>query len=960
VSARGASGGRRRTPAPFRAAFRLQLRAGIDFDAARGLVPGLARLGISHLYLSPVLQARRESDHGYDVVDPDRADPALGGEAALGRLVSNLHRHGLGLVLDVVPNHMAADPQSPAFADVLAHGPASRFAPWFDVDWGPPQAVADGRHAPLLLPWLGGPWREAAARGEIALVRRRGRVRLQHGKGDLPVDPAAVASLLRRARRAVRGAGARELRRLEATTARARRLPPRTPARRGERDRAVAAWEDELARLLARAAAVRAALDATLAETNAPRGAQHLGRLLAAQPYRLDFWRPASRRLNWRRFFDVDELIALRCEDPAVFDATHARVLAWVEAGWLDGLRIDHVDGLLDPGAYLRRLRAEVDARLPARAARGFGLWVEKIVARGEALPRGWPVDGTTGYEHACAVDALLVDPDGAAGLEADWHRRTGVRRGFAEEAAHGKRRAANAWLRADLERTTTLLLAELEGASARAPARGALRDAVRETVVHLEGYRPYLDARGRLEPASRAALERAVRAASAEGRADRRALALVFDRLQAGRARGRAPGEVPRLAERFGQLSGPVAAKGIEDTALYRYTPLLSRCDVGAEPDAPLAEAVAHFHGLCKARVRHAPRALLAGSTHDAKRSADTRARLDALSECPEAWAALLDRIEAGKRGLRTGGAPDRRGLHVLVQLLVGVWPVGPQPGLPGRRVLRALAERLETVAIKSAREARRRTSWRERDGAYEAGLASFVRGLLDPARSRRSLAEIDRFVRTELAGPGLWNALARVVLQGTSPGVPDLYQGDALPSFQLVDPDNRRPVDFAAHRKVIARLARGLEAAPGRRRRALARALGEPDGVHAKGTVWLAVLAARRAHPRTFAEGDHLPLEVEGRRPDHAVAFARQRGREAAVVVVARRGRIASGDPARPPVGEAVWGDTRARLPRGLAGRRWRSALTGETLEAGAALPLARALDPAPVALLLSDERR
>jgi (1->4)-alpha-D-glucan 1-alpha-D-glucosylmutase len=532
------------------------------------------------------------------------------------------------------------------------------------------------------------------------------------------------------------------------------------------------------------------------------------------------------------------------------------------------------------------------------------------------------------------------------------------VRHGFAAEAVRGKRLAADTLLAADLERAAEAFRAEA-GADA-SPPPGPLRTAIRELVAHLDRYRAYADPEGRLEPDGREALAEALDRARAAGRATPAALDAVGRQLLARGAAGR-PRTAPDFRARLAQLSGPVAAKGIEDTALYRYTPLLSLCEVGAEPDAPLARAREDFHAGCAERQRHGPWTLLAGSSHDSKRSADLRARLDALSECPEAWTRALDALERETAGLRTGEAPDARDRLLVYQTLVGLWPLAARARgrPPGRRDLGELATRLEIVVQKSAREAKRRTSWLDPDPAYEAALARLVRGLLDPARGGEALARIDRFVRGSLAGPGLWNLLARVVLQGTAPGVPDLYQGDELPVFQAVDPDNRRPVDFAARRRALAALSRASAATPERRRRALAAALAEPDGARAKLRVLGAVLEARRAAPALFAEGDHRPLAAEGPLADHVVAFARGRGPAAAIVVTVRCGALASGDPARAPVGEAVWGEARLRLPPDLASRRWRSALTGETLVGATALPLARVLDPAPVALLLSGVR-
>lgn len=894
-----------------RATYRLQLRGGVDLRRARSLADYLARLGVSHLYLSPVLRARRGSAHGYDTVDPRVLDPALGSERDLRALARDLEARGLGILLDIVPNHMAADPESPAFDDVLRAGPRSPFAAWFDVAW----EDARGRRRPLLLPVLGRPLPECLAQGELWLVREEGELRVRYYERSFPLAKATLPPDLREAL-----------------------------ARRDD-------------------AAARAAIRGFAA---GPGGRRRLGRLLGRQAYRLAYWKTARHRINYRRFFDISDLVGLRVEDPAVFDATQAKVLAWAEEGVLAGLRVDHVDGLHDPGGTLRRLRAALPER--TRGGAPVALLVEKILAPDERLPAGWPVDGSTGYEFLNEVEALFVEPRGAAALEAAWARTTGIRRGFALVARDAKRRALRELLRADLSRLAEAM-ARLPEARGAEPA--ALADALVETIAHLPVYRAYAGRSG-VTGADRARLSAALRAARRTQGA-RRGRRAACDRLRAVLL---APLPVARHARaarleairRFGQLSGPAAAKGVEDTTLYRFAPLLSRNEVGGEPDRPLADAARALHAANRRRARRQPRGLLAASTHDTKRSADVRARLDVLSEIPDAWSAAVSRWRRWNAplGRSAGGrrAPDAATELFLYQSLVGVWPLpkdADPEAVPGAAELAALAERLEGSMQKAAREAKARTSWISPDPRFEAALARFVRESLRPGRRSPFLRDVAALV-AEIARPGLWNALARTLVQTTAPGAPDVYQGDELFSFALVDPDNRRPVDFARRRRMLAELERGLARDPERRVRAWVR---RPEDGRVKLHLLRAALHARRRHPGLFGAGAYEPLRARGAKSRHVFAFLRRDGPRVAIVVAPRLARTLVGDARGAPVG-SVWGDTRLVLPADLGGRRFDSALDARARRTPPAargrveLPLAELLETFPGALWLGRSAR
>jgi (1->4)-alpha-D-glucan 1-alpha-D-glucosylmutase len=917
----------------WRATYRLQLRGGLDLHGARQLAAYLERLGISHLYLSPILRARRGSTHGYDVTDPRQVDPFLGGERALGSLSAALRRRGMGILLDIVPNHMAADPESPAFDDVLAHGPASRFARWFDIDWGP----AD-RPAPLRLPMLG----EPLSRCPLELERRGAACRIRYFERSFALDPATLPTVFEPALRALER-HPRDARSLARSLAALRDLPPRR-AEETERGAAAARSLAKLARLLLRSEPVRRAVDAAVARFAAgPAGRRRLLRLLGRQAYRLEHWRSGRHRVNYRRFFDISDLIALRVEDPDVFDATHARLLELCGRGWLQGLRVDHVDGLMDPRQYLRRLRRAAQGRLPGRDRADFILLVEKILAPHESLPRDWKVDGTTGYEFLAAADAVRLSPSGAAAIESGWHRIVPGQPGFAERARDGKRGALRDLLRADVSR----LARRLAGRSPGVPRR-ELETAIVEAIAWLPVYRTYGDACG-LSDGDRRMLRRALLRAR-EQSPKRACAALERALLRRGD---------PEVLGLFQQLSGPAAAKGVEDTALYLHVPLVSRNEVGGEPDLPLDDAPARLHAGNRERARRFPRGLLAATTHDTKRSADLRARLDVLSEMPERWLEAVARWQRWNAPLRRrAGAcwlPGPATEYLLYQTLVGVWPLpGASGRLPPPRERRALAARVGAYMEKACREAKEWTRWTRPDPVFESALQDFVAGVFARPRFLTDLAELVR----EIARPGLGNALSGTLLQLTAPGTPDLYQGDELWRFALVDPDNRRPVDFARRRRLLSRVEKGF-ARSGRARRAfLERLVSAPEDGALKLHLIRATLRARRRQPDLFGRGRYRPLRARGERADHVFAFLRERDHQLALVAVPRLPLTLVGHGPGWPGAPALWGDTALVLPRRLAGLRLRSALTGArlTVPRSARLELRRLWATLPAALCLA----
>jgi (1->4)-alpha-D-glucan 1-alpha-D-glucosylmutase len=851
---------------PPRATYRVQLRAGTDLRSVRRELPYLDRLGIDTLYLSPLFLATPGSAHGYDGLDPTRVDPALGGLPALRALARSAHARGLRVVLDIVPNHLAADPRGAWWRDVLARGRASRFAPVFDLEEGD-----GGADAPkIVLPFLRSPLGTAIARGELAFRWDAAGPRLELYGVPYPLAPRSL-----------------------------RRFARRDPARRLGR----AAPPSRFPELDGRTSAGRRAL----------------ARLLGEQEYRfVPYW--ATRQITYRRFFDIAGLIGVRMDRLAVFRRTHAAIFRWIEEGLIDGLRVDHVDGWLEPTEYLRRL-----ARRPRglrSAVRGPGppaIWVEKVLAEGERIPDAWPVRGTTGYEAMRLLTGIFVDPGGLGALDALFRARTGEDRSFEAVAFRAKTEMARRLFPHELHRLAGGLLPE------EAPARR--RAALAAFTAGLGVYRTYLGSPGAREEdrrwlagAEREALHRGPRAARGPVRRLRRRL-----------ARRIGPGGKAGPLQRWQSWSGAVAAKGVEDTALYRYPRLLALNEVGSSPGGA-GVPVAEFHRAMRERAARDPLALTATTTHDTKWGEEVRARLSVLSERPELWREILrswDRSAGRRSGLRD------RDRYLLEQAAFGAFPWDP-------RDLARFPERFVEYARKALRETRQGTDWMRPNAAYEAAGARYARALADPrtgllaARDRRACAE-------PLVIAGFYNALGQVLLKVTVPGIPDFYQGSELSAAHLVDPDNRRPVD----RGRIARVAR--RCGPSGRR-------ASPDRLRAWSRRWWdgtlrfyltrRLLEVRRADPELFARGSYSPLATTGAGPMAPVAFARVLPDRWALIVVGR------GLAGRPP---ASLRGARVRLPAG-APASWQDALTaGPDLPVarGGGLPLGELLTPLPFAL-------
>jgi (1->4)-alpha-D-glucan 1-alpha-D-glucosylmutase len=849
--------------------YRLQLRSGVTLREAIAAVAYLHALGITHLYLSPIAKARRDSTHGYDVCDPNALDPVLGTPDDLEELAHALHAHRMGLLLDIVPNHLAADERdNPWWRDVLARGAASAFANIFDIDWRSSRPSMAGK---VLLPILGDAYGATLERGELRVERSGDAWVLRYGDRDLPLD--------------------------------------------------VSPGED---------------VSAIDGEPDTPASFDRLHALLERQAYRLADWRTAPEQVNYRRFFNIEHLIGVRVDAPAVFAATHDWIGRLVRHGIADGLRVDHPDGLALPADYLHRLHGLAsgdlgdlnDELIPS----SLYVVVEKILLDREVLPDAWPVHGTTGYEFLNLLGGIFVARHRVRRLERMYARFAGRRPPFAETEYAARKQVIETSFTSDLDRLADMLSAIAEAdRRTRDLTPHRLRRGLIEVTAALPVYRTYVSAAGAV-PADRAWLADAVR------RADRRnpdiesaLFAFIEDTIL------RAPEDPARLAFtlRWQQLTGPVFAKAVEDTAFYRDNLLLSLNEVGGDPAHP-GTGVAEFHAANQARQARAPYGLLATTTHDTKLSEDVRARVNALSELDDVWQSHLASWRRWNQRHRTqtpdGAAPDRHDEYRFYQLVIGLWPADAE--MPPA----SLADRLVATMIKSAREAGRHTSWVRPNAAYEESLTTFVRRTLDPGRSARFVASIASFAHT-IAAAGMINSLAQVVLKIGSPGVPDFYQGTELWSLRLTDPDNRAIVDLDYRARMLRAIDESLAAVDADRAAIVRRLLdGWPDGA-IKMYVTTLALRERRQRPELFTTGEYVPLAVAldppgGERPQ-AVAVLRRTPSAAALVVAPRfSSRLASHG--QWPMGESVWGGSTIAMPDDLAEATFTDVFTGARVAA------------------------
>lgn len=923
---------------PLSATLRLQFHSGFTLDDATALVDYFADLGISHLYASPLLTARPGSMHGYDVIDPTRINPELGGEEALQRLVEALRRRGMGLILDIVSNHMAVGGAgNPWWQDVLEWGRHSPYAPFFDIQWNSPDPLLEGQ---LLVPFLGSDYGEALQQGTIVLKldADNGALYAEHYEHRFPLTPPSYGEVLRLSEQPELRSLAQHFDALKTAPA------PWQSARQLRTDLTRALRND----------AIRAQLELALARYDASQedGFRRLHALLERQHYRLASWRTAGDDINWRRFFDINELGGLRVERPVVFEETHAKIFQLIGDGLVDGLRIDHVDGLADPRGYCRRLRRRVNRLKTIRPASAavdhIPIYVEKILAGDESLHNDWGVDGTTGYEFMNQVSLLQHDPAGHAALSTLWCETSERPDDFMEEVRQARQLVLSGPLAGDFESVALALLqVARQDVMTRDITLGAIRRALMALIVHFPVYRTYIAACGRHkadEPFFQQALAGA-RNSLAE--ADWPLLEHLDRWLGGEPLRALPPGPARRLRRhactRFQQLTSPAAAKAVEDTACYRSAVLLSRNDVGFDPQKFCAP-VDDFHARCLERAAHFPQNLLTTATHDHKRGEDTRARMAVISERAQWFAKKALHWRQLAYGIRQqladGPAPSSADELLLYQILLGSWPL--ELRVDNRAGIEAYGERIGKWLEKALREAKLRTSWTDPNSEYESACQQYLRALLldDECRTlRQDIAQ----AALEIAPSGALNSLAQTLLRMTTPGVPDLYQGTEYWDFSLVDPDNRQPVDFARRRATLAaqsRLEEMLESwADGRIKQ------------------WLIAccLHVRKALPALFREGRYVPLKVEGRHAGQVVAFAREHDGIWLIVVVARLASNLLADRPLPHILPERWEDTHLVLPEALSGRALTRLFDTNTVTAKQSyLPIRQILTALPVALL------
>ncbi|WP_065258000.1 malto-oligosyltrehalose synthase [Pseudomonas bananamidigenes] len=912
-----------------RATVRLQFHKGFTLDDAVPLVAYFARLGISHVYASPLLAARAGSMHGYDVVDPTRVNPELGGEPALRRLVAALREHDMGLILDIVSNHMAVGgSDNPWWLDLLEWGRLSPYGEFFDIQWHSPDPLMEGQ---LLLPFLGSDYGIALQEGSLPLVFNAecGTFHVEHYEHHFPICPGDYGELLNSdepVNEALKSLADRFSTLSYQTDARSLAIPLKEELQQLARDpHILQTLQNNLARY----------------DSKTDDGFRRLHQLLERQSYRLASWRTAADDINWRRFFDINELGGLRVERPAVFEATHGKIFRLIEEGLIDGLRIDHIDGLADPRGYCRKLRRRLDFLAPGRH---LPIYVEKILGAGETLRADWAVDGSTGYEFMNQLSLLQHDPDGEHVLGDFWHRRTGRPAMFIEEARLARQQILNGSLASDSESVAQALWqVARDDLMTRDLTLGSIRRVLQALIVHFPVYRTYISAMGRSEQDEvffRQAMEGA-RQTLAEN--DWPVLESVAGWLGGQpwrhKPRGRSRKILRHACVRFQQLTSPAAAKAVEDTALYRSAVLLSRNDVGYNTER-FSAPVSDFHATNRQRLATFPDNLLATATHDHKRGEDTRARLAVLSERSHWYTEQVELWRALARPLRQDDqVPSASDELILYQALIGSWPLelrdDDQAGLAD------YAGRIWQWQQKALREAKLQSSWSAPNEAYEQAAQSFTEQLLTAAEGELLRGALLKSVNS-IAAAGALNSLAQTLLHMTVPGVPDLYQGNEYWDFSLVDPDNRRPVDYRLREQSLKPAA-------------VPELLSNWRDGRIKQALIAQVLNLRAEHIELFRRGSYQALEVLGSQAHNVLAFAREHEGQRAIVIVPIRCASLLENAAVPQVDALRWGDTRVELPFATCDENLKGLFSSSAVTKNRKLEVSAALGDVPVNLFI-----
>jgi (1->4)-alpha-D-glucan 1-alpha-D-glucosylmutase len=956
------------------ATYRFQFHKDFGFAQAEEWVEYLRDLGISDAYASPIFKARAGSMHGYDVVDHSQIDPALGGEIAFDAFAAALKTHGLGLILDIVPNHMGIGETSNVWwMDVLENGPSSSYAAYFDIDWQPANPHLENK---VLLPILEDQYGIVLEDGKLRLACEEGAFFICYHEGKLAIAPRTYGDILGRRLEPLAGHLGKDnpsVLELQSILTAINHLPPRTeadPEKLEERRREKEIIKRRIGSLYQQSAEVREAIDLAVREFNGsvedPRSFDLLDRLMDAQAYRLAFWRVAGEEINYRRFFDINDLAAIRTETPEVFQATHQLIFRLVSEGKVAGLRVDHPDGLWDPAAYFRQLQqsqsgqdAAVRAGANGLSARPLYIVVEKILSNGEPLPEDWAVYGTTGYDFLAQANSLFVRAASCRAFDKIYSDFIGVKSSYRELVNSRKKMIMLISMASEINSLSHQLDRISESnRHYRDFTLNSLTFAIREVIACLSVYRTYADvATPTLSERDRKYIDAAVEEAKRRNPRTARAIFdFIKDTLQLknlGRFHEPDRQHVINFVMHLQQVTGPVMAKAVEDTSFYIYNRLVSLNEVGGEPEQ-FGLSLEDFHRQNGARRRRWPHSMLASSTHDTKRSEDTRARIDVLSEMPAEWRAALMRwsnLNTAKKTSVDGElAPDRNDEYLFYQTLVGTWPGGS----PNREELAGFHRRIAAYMQKAIKEAKVHTSWVNPNEAYDHAVESFVAQALGHESSDSFVNDFSQF-HARIAYAGMLNSLAQTLLKMTAPGVPDFYQGTELWDLSLVDPDNRRPVDYAKRRILLEELK---EREQTNRAGLLCDLLSHWQDGRVKLYLIYKTLNFRREYREIFQTGDYLPLYAGGKFRENICVFSR-RLNDQWIVVTAPRFVARILPPGRLPLGEAVWEDGVLPLPHGTPDD-WHNILTGEILSAcetkgrQKGLPLRQIFKTFPVALI------
>src|SRR5215471_847042 len=907
--------------------YRLQFNREFTFRDAAAIVPYLASLGISHCYASPYLRARPGSLHGYDIIDHNSVNPEIGSTEEYEEFVDQLHRHGMGQILDVVPYHMGVMGSDNAWwLDVLENGEASDYADFFDIDWDP---IKDELQGKVLVPLLTEQYGLILEKGDLKLIfdAERGEFSIFYYKHRFPIAPKEYPRVLGFHMERLEqepGAAHEDFLELQSIITAFGHLPDRrgaTVEQKAERNREKEVQKRRIAALCARSPQIKEFVIQNVTTINGnpedPRSFDTLHELIKAEPYRFAQWRAAADDINYRRFFDINDLAALRTENDAVFNETHKLILQLVADGKVDGLRVDHPDGLYDPARYFEKLRDRLRDGLEPQHREAY-LVAEKILTVKERLRKNWPIDGTTGYEFGSLVNGLFVDKSAAQTMERIYRSFIGITVEFADLVYQCKKQILKVVLASELN-VLANLLSRIALASRYTCdfTLNALRSALAEVIASFPVYRTYVNC-CEVSEEDRRYVQQAVAVAKKRSNA---ADLSVFDFIQRillmdvyGSEAGWYKQAVLRFSMKFQQVTAAVMAKGVEDTAFYRYNRLVSLNEVGGDPSR-FGTTVEEFHRANQERLSSWPDSMLSTSTHDSKRSEDARTRIDVLSEMPLVWLLHLRRWRDWNRGkkhvIEDQPAPARNDEYLLYQTLVGTWP---QQTLDDAG-WKTYSERISEYMLKAVREAKQHTSWANSNSDYETALTDFSQAVLDRSPQNRFLGDFDQFAQ-RVARIGVFNSLSETLLKLTSPGIPDIYQGSELLEFSLVDPDNRRPVDYERREQIFELLPRdGSD--PHDLARRVRDLLSTCKGNAAKMYLTSKTLAFRREYPAAFRRGSYIPLKAAGERSEHVVSFARHHDSCTMVVAVPRLCAKLMGEAYDTVCEEGIWKDTVLEIP-------------------------------------------